>query len=155
MGWGACYHSGIMSRVININNPSKIRSYHRRTIAEILRHLMGKTAVDAEAKDMAATLVYALRGIEESVEQTAKAWEKRGYWMKSERFLRDWMWVRETAVNIEDVIRHEAWDLLPELMADLFSHFSDIELKSMMRKSDSWDGEYARLMAEPPTELPW
>ncbi|MCA9965762.1 MAG: hypothetical protein KC423_16030 [Anaerolineales bacterium] len=144
-----------MSRVININNPSKVRNYHRRTIAEILRHLMGKTAVDAEATDMAATLVYALRGIEESVEQTAKAWEKRGYWMKSERFLRDWMWVRETAVNIEDVIRHEAWDLFPELMADLLSHFSDIELKSMTRKSDTWDGAFAKLMAEPPTELPW
>lgn len=144
-----------MSRVININNPSKIRNYHRRTIAEILRHLMKKAAIDSEAKDMAATLVYALRGIDESVEQTAKAWEKRGYWMKSERFMREWNWVKETAVNIEDVIRHDAWDLLAELLTGLFVHFTDIELKSMTRKSDTWDDAHAKLMAEPPAALPW
>ncbi|MCZ7670177.1 MAG: hypothetical protein M5U34_24895 [Chloroflexi bacterium] len=63
---------------------------------------------------MAATLVYLLREIYEGVEQSAHAWEKRDYWMKAERFLRDWQWTKETAVNIEDVIRNDAWDLLPE-----------------------------------------
>ena len=76
-----------MSRVINVNNPTKIRNQHRRTIAEILRHLIQKPEMDAEARDMAAMLVYLLRGIQEGIEQSATAWEKRGYWMKAERFL--------------------------------------------------------------------
>lgn len=147
--------SDFMSRVINTNNPGKVRNYHRRTIAEILRHLMKKPSIDAEAKDMAATLVYSLRGIKETVETTAAAWEKRGYWMKSERFMREWEWVEETAVNIEDVIRHDAWDLLPELFADLFPHFADMQVKSMTRKPVTWQNAYAKLMAEPPSELPW
>ncbi len=144
-----------MSRVINPNAPAKIRSRNRRSIAEILRHFIQKQAIDDESKDMAATLVYLLREINEGVEKTIQAWEKRDYWMKAERFLREWSWAIEAAANIEDVLRHEAWDLLPELLVDLFPRFADIELKKMMRKASLWQGAYQRLMAEPPSESPY
>ena len=144
-----------MSRVINVNNPTKIRNQHRRTIAEILRHLIQKPEMDAEARDMAAMLVYLLREIQEGVEQSVTAWEKRGYWMKAERFLRDWEWTAVTSANIEDVIRNQAWDLLPELLADLFSQFADVQIKTMTRKPDAWRGAYKKLLAEPPHELPY
>ena len=144
-----------MSRVINTDSPTKRRNRSRRTIAELLRRLSMKATIDNDAKDMAATIVYALREIADGIEQTVSAWEKRDYWMKAERFSRDWDWVRETAVNFEDVLRHEAWDLLPELLADLFPRFADIQIKSMTRKPDTWQGTYVLLMAEPPTELPW
>ncbi|MCP4424050.1 MAG: hypothetical protein GY803_06140, partial [Chloroflexi bacterium] len=116
-----------MSRVINVNNPTKIRNQHRRTIAEILRRLSQKPEIDAEAKDMAAMLVYLLREIKSGVEQSVTAWEKRGYWMKAERFLRQWEWTAESAANIEDVVRNNAFDLLPELLADLFAQFADVQ----------------------------
>jgi hypothetical protein len=89
------------------------------------------------------------------VDQTVQAWEKRDYWMKAERFVRDWDWLEETAVNLEDVIRHDAWDLLPELLSDLFIHFSDIKIKKITRTSSAWQGAYKKLLAEPPSELPW
>lgn len=144
-----------MSRVIHIDSPTKIRNQLRRSIAEILRRLMEKPQIDDEARDMAAALVYLLREIYESVDQSAKAWEKRGYWMKAERFLREWTWIPEIAANIEDVIRHDAWDLLPELLADLFPHFTDIQIKSLTRSPDVWRGAHQKLLAEPPGELPW
>lgn len=144
-----------MSRVINVNSPTKIRNQSRRTIAEILRHLLQKPTIDSETKDMAATITFTLREIHDTVETTIQAWEKRGYWLKAERFLRDWVWVPETAANFEDVIRNDAWDLLPELLADLFPRFSDIEVKTMTRKADAWRGNYQRLLAEPPAESPY
>jgi hypothetical protein len=144
-----------MGRVIRVETPTQVRNRHRRTIAEILRRLMEKSAIDAESKDMAATLVYLLRDIREGVEQSARAWEKRDYWMKAERFLREWEWTAEMAANIEDVIRHDALDLLPELLADLFPYFSDIQVKTMTRQPGEWRGNYAKLMAEPPGKSPW
>jgi hypothetical protein len=144
-----------MSRVINTNSPTKIRNQHRRTIAEILRRLSQKPEIDAEARDMAAMLVYLLREIQAGVEQTVTAWEKRDYWMKAERFLRDWEWTAVSAANIEDVVRNNAWDLLPELLADLFSRFTDIQIKSLTRKPNTWRGAYRKLLAEPPRELPY
>lgn len=144
-----------MSRIIRVENPTTVRNRHLRSIAEILRRLSQKEQMDAEAKDMAAMIVYLLREIDAGVKQSARAWEKRDYWMKAERFMRDWAWTEETAVNIEDVIRNEAWDLMPDLMADLFPHVSDIKIKKMTRKPSLWRGAYKKLMAEPPSELPW
>ncbi|MBP7999297.1 MAG: hypothetical protein KA314_25575 [Chloroflexi bacterium] len=144
-----------MSRVINVNNPTKVRNYARRTIAEILYLLPRKQKFDEEAKDMAAAIVYCLREIEGTVETSAVAWEKRDYWMKAERFMREWEWTKEMAANYEDIIREEAWDLLPELLADLMSHFTDMDVKSFMRKPDAWQGAYKRLLADTPRTTPW
>ena len=144
-----------MSRVINVNSPTKIRNHHRRTIAEILRHLSLKQTFDDEAKDMAAFIVFALQEMYDVSEQSAAAWEKRGYWMKAERFLRDWRWSIEMAANLDDVLRHEAFDLLPELIAGLFPRFADIQLKRMLRKPITWQGAYQKLLATEPRPLPY
>ncbi len=144
-----------MSRIVNLNSPAKVRSQNLRSIAEVLRHLADKTSFDAESKDMAASLVYFLHEINASTEQTAEAWEKRGYWMKAERFLRNWAWSIEMAANLEDVIRNDAWDLLPDLLGQLLTYTADIQVKNMTRSKDTWQGAYERLMAEPPSEIPW
>ncbi len=144
-----------MSRIIHTESPTKIRNQNRRSIAELLRRLSEKKELDNETRDMAAILVYLLREIDAGVEQSATAWEKRGYWMKAERFLREWDWIKESAANLEDVLRNDALDLLPELLADLLPRFADIQLKTMTRKPEMWRGAYAKLMAEPPSDLPW
>ena len=144
-----------MSRIIHSETPTQRRNHHRRTIAEILRRLSQKTKLDEDAKDMAAALVFLLQEIHEGVEQSARAWEKRDYWIKAERFMREWEWTAEMAANLDDVLRHDAVDLLPELLADLFPRFADIQLKKMMRKPALWRGAHDRLMAEAPREPPW
>lgn len=144
-----------MSRIINVNSPSKIRNRNRRSIAEIMRLLIQKPELDDEAKDMAAMLVFLLKEIYDGVEQSAAAWEKRDYWMKAERFMRDWQWTIGMAADMDDVIRHEAWDLVPELLLDMYPRFEDIQIKSMTRKATLWNGAYKRLLAEPAIERPW
>lgn len=142
-----------MSRVINTNSPTKIRNFNRRTIAEILQLLGHKTEFDKESKDMTAAIVYALRNIYDTADTAAQAWEKKGYWMKAERFLRQWEWTKDAAANLEDVVREEAWDLLPQLLMDIFPYFADIEIKSLTRKPDAWQGSYQRLLNDKPQNL--
>lgn len=113
-----------------------------------------KGAVDDEAKDMAATIVFSLRELDELAMKTAQAWEKRDYWIKAERFLRDWRWAAPMAANWEDIIREDAWDLLPELMIELFPHFTDIEIKSLTKKPLEWNGKLQALLALPPNVTP-
>ncbi len=144
-----------MSRVIHVDNPGKRRNAARRSIAEILRYLSRKAQIDDEAKDMAAALVFLLTEIKATVDESAAAWEKRGYWMKVERFVRDYEWIPEAAANLDDVIRHDAWDLLPELLADLSPHFDDIHIKTLTRKPTEWRGAYSRLKAAPPVAAPY
>jgi hypothetical protein len=144
-----------LSRVINTNNPGKIRSRNMRTIAEILRRIGAKAEVDAEARDMFAALVYLLREIHQSTLTTVEAWEKRGYWMKADRFMRDWEWSAEMAANFEDVLRNDAWDLIPRLLGELLPRTADVQVKNMTRSPSAWRGAYRQLLSEPPGELPY
>lgn len=144
-----------MGRVINTNSPTKIRNSNRRLIAEILTRMGQKQQFDDESKDMTAAVVYALRAIYETCMTAALAWEKRDYWIKAERFLSQWEWSNTIAANLEDVIREEAWDLLPQLMMELFPHFSDIEVKSLTKKPVEWQGAYQRLLQDEPKTNPY
>ncbi|MCP4418185.1 MAG: hypothetical protein GY805_16305 [Chloroflexi bacterium] len=144
-----------MSRIVHTNSPTKIRNRNLRSIAEMLRKLMQKPEIDAEAKDMASMITLLLWEIADGVEQSAQAWEKRDYWMKAERFMRDWKWTAKIAADLEDVIRNEAWDLVPELMLDLYPHFADIQLKMMTRKPSLWRGALKKLLADPSREYSW
>lgn len=144
-----------MSRVINTNSPGKVRSQNMRSIAEILRRVGAKSEIDNEAKDMFSALVFLMRDIHDSALTTVEAWEKRGYWMKADRFMRDWEWSAEFASNFEDVIRNDAWDLVPRLMAELIPHTADVQIKNMTRSKSTWQGAYKKLLSEPPKELPY
>ena len=81
-----------MSRVINPDSAGKQRTQLMRTTAEILRRLSQKSEIDAEVKDMVATLVFCFREIDEGIDVSATAWEKRDYWVKAEEFRQRWSW---------------------------------------------------------------
>ncbi len=119
-----------------------------RTLAEILRRLAEKGTVDDEARDMAAAMVFIFRDIDGGINATTDAWEKRDYWVKADRFRLEWEWAAQAAADVEDVIRHDAWDLLPRLAMDLFPHFASIRIKRLTRDPKLWRGAYAQLMAE-------
>jgi hypothetical protein len=137
-----------MSRVINMADPGKLRSQLRRTIAEVLRHLMFKRQFDEEAQDLAAALVLALRGIDESIEVTTAAWEKRDYFLKADRFRMEWEWVKPAAKRLEDIVRQEHWDKLPQELGALAPRFADIRILKMTRDPSVWKSSYRLLLQQ-------
>ena len=64
-----------MARVINTNSPGKRRKAHIRTIAEILRLLAQQKTIDSQSKDMVAAIIFCLRGIDATVEESIVAWK--------------------------------------------------------------------------------
>lgn len=135
-----------MSRVINTASPGKQRDQFRRTIAEMLRHLMFKRSFDEETRDMAAALVLALRGIAETVETTAAAWENRDYYIKADRFRLEWEWVAPTAERLYAIVVAGRWEQLPAELAQLAPRFADIRIAKMTRQPSVWAASYELLM---------
>lgn len=136
-----------MGRVINNNTPGKKRSAMMRTIAEILRRLGQQSGeINDDVRDMTAMIVFCLHEIDESIIDTIKAWEKRGYWQKADKFQLEWMWSEQYALKLEKLIRDEDWNILPEVMMKLFPHFARIEINKMTRNPEDWDGAYERLI---------
>ena len=137
-----------MTRVINTASPGKHRNRLRRTIAEVLRHLMFKRRLDQESKDMAALLVFSLHGIADTVEATVSAWEKRNYFLKADRFRLEWEWVTPAAQRLEKIILNDRWDRLPREMASLAPHFGDIRIDRMTRPPSTWKCSYQLLIQQ-------
>jgi hypothetical protein len=75
-----------------------------------------------EQADLLAYLTLLLERISATVERSASAWEKRGYWVKADRLRLEWAWVGEAHRKAEDTLRkgtsvREALATLTELRA--------------------------------------
>lgn len=138
-----------MGRLVSVNgSPATQRNRLRRTIAEALRALMQKPKMDAEGQDMAATIVFALRGIRESVDQTATAWEKRNYFMKADRFRMEWEWIPRVEQEMAEALLLSDWNKLLPALGELTGRFADVTVAKTTRSKTLWAGAYDRLLEE-------
>lgn len=116
-----------------------------RTVAEMQRRLLQKGAVDGEAEDMLALIVFCLRQIAATVREAAGVWDERGYWKKAADFETEWEWAPETAVRLEAVLTGRAWEQLPEILVILAAKTAGIEVNQFTRKESLWRGCRSRL----------
>lgn len=135
-----------MGRVINTDSPGAQRQRIRRTIAEALRRLMEKDGFDDEARDLAALIVISLRALSDGVDRSAGAWEKRGYYIKADRFRREWEWVDTMADELTALIQNAEWVRLPVVLARLAPRFADIKIRRLTRSPDVWKDCYQRFV---------
>jgi len=139
-----------MARIIQTGDtPAKRRHFHIRSCAEVLRLMAERREFDEECRDMAAFMVYSLRGIHETIEGSAVAWDDRNYWKKAEALRHKWRWTRVAADEIEGYIRAESWYELPHYLVTLVPHFSDVKVSAITRNADLWCGALRSLLKTP------
>jgi hypothetical protein len=85
-----------MSRLIRPDSPSRLRAALLDSVRATLPALDTATT-DAQLQDRLAFILLALRQLQASVEPTAEAWERRGYWVKADQFRRTWAWASAQA----------------------------------------------------------
>ncbi len=87
-----------MSRIIKTDNPSTERNRAIREIVYALNYGLSATLPQDEYKDIALYIVHLLAFVNQTVSITVEAWEKRGYWLKADKFQYEWSWIdREIA----------------------------------------------------------
>lgn len=137
-----------MGRVINPDTLGKRRTHLMRTCAEMLKHLSQKPEIDDDAKDMLSAIVLALREISDGIRESTRAWEKRNYWVKIEKFEQKWDWTDYMATQLERLILNEEWHRLPEMMVKLMPKFADVKVTKFTRKESEWQGSYSQLLEQ-------
>jgi len=141
-----------MSRIVNTGQtPAKRRHAHRRSCAEVLRLLAEKCLTDhfdAEAKDMVAFLVFNLRGIYQTIDESAHAWDEKNYWKKAEALRERWRWSRTAARELEALVLDDDWDAIPIQLIGLTERFQDVTVRSITRNADWWCGALRALRRE-------
>jgi len=134
-----------MSRIINPESAGKERTQLSKAIVLAVRELARQTDVTTEAKDLAAFIAIALKTISEGIDISVAAWEKRGYWVKADRFRMEWLWTGSVADKMKVAIFTDDWGTIAMLMPQIAQKFNKIEVSNNHRLGKPWVGSFERL----------
>jgi hypothetical protein len=136
-----------MSPVINPESAGKERTQLTKAIVIAVRELAKQTEVTNETKDLAAFIALALKSISEGIDISVAAWEKRGYWVKADRFRMEWLWTGQYAEKLKTAVRSEDWGTVAMLSAQIAQKFGKIVVSQNHRLGKPWVGAYRRLIS--------
>jgi hypothetical protein len=134
-----------LSPIINSESAGKERTQLTKAIVLAVRELAKQTDVTNEAKDLASFIALALRNISEGIDVSVAAWEKRGYWVKADRFRMEWMWTGQVADKMKAAIFTDDWGTIAMLIPQIAQKFSKIVVSENHRLGKPWTGAYQQL----------
>jgi hypothetical protein len=134
-----------MSRIINPESAGKERTRLTRTVVLAIRELARQTGLGAESRDLAAYLALSLRAIADTIDISVAAWEKRGYWVKADRFRMDWLWAGQLAEKMRAALLGEDWGSVAVLAAQAAQKLNKVSVSENHRLGKPWVGTWQEL----------
>jgi len=137
-----------LSRLIKTETVGKDRTRLTKSIVLAVRELAKQKDVTPEARDLAAFIALALQTIAEGIDESVAAWEKRGYWVKADRFRMDWLWTGQYARKMKDAVLADDWATIAMLLPQIAQKLGKIQIAENHRLGKPWAGVYKRLKEE-------
>jgi hypothetical protein len=134
-----------MSRIINPETAGKERTQLTRAIVLALRELMKKNTVDEQTQDLVAFISLALTTISESIDSSVAAWEKRGYWIKADRFRMEWAWTESQGSALRKALFADDWATVAQVSAQVMQKLKDVVVPRRNQIGTPWVGAWERL----------
>ena len=134
-----------MARVINLNNVGTERKRLTKSVVIALRELMKQQSPDSSTFDLAAYISLALHAIFKTVDQSVTAWEKRGYWLKADRFRLQWEWAEGESIEMKNALLTEDWATVALVSARVAEKLNAVEVSKRHRLGTPWVGAWDRL----------
>ena len=136
-----------MSRVIQINGVGKERKQLTRATVLALRELAQQTEPNSKSRDLVAFIIISLEQINQTVEDSVLAWEKRGYWIKADRYRLEWSWTLKISKDLRQALHGEDWEKVAQSCVDLALKMNSIKLPKRHTLGTPWDGAWEKLAA--------
>jgi len=134
-----------LSRVINPDSSGKERTKLTKSIVKAIRQLMTQSQPDQNTRDLAAYIVLGLEDIYKSIDISVLAWEKRGYWVKADRFRIDWEWTLQFSKQMREALINEDWAQVALMAAKTAQKFNNVKIAVNNRIGEPWVGAYKNL----------
>ena len=136
-----------MGRVINPESAGKERTQLMRSIVLALRELMQQNSADRRTRDLAAYIALALKAIDETVETSVSAWEKRDYWLKADRYRMEWSWAGRLGENMSKGLMLDDWSAVAQTAAAVAEKVKGTHVPKRHNLGTVWEGAWDRLLA--------
>jgi hypothetical protein len=137
-----------MSRLINPDSAGKQRTHLTKSIVLSIRELARQKDTGTETRDLAAFIACALKTISEGIDASVTAWEKRDYWIKSDKFRMEWAWAGSAAEKMRVAVLAEDWSAVALLSAQIAQKLNKIQVSENHRLGKPWVGAFKQLTAK-------
>lgn len=134
-----------MGRYINPESAGKERNQLCKAVVLSLRELMRQTEPDTHSRDLAAFISIALEKIYQSVESSVGAWEKKGYWVKADRFRLEWEWSHTMGEKMRLAILADDWGTVAMTSAQVTQRLMKVDVPVRHKLGAPWEGAWQRL----------
>ena len=86
--------------------------------------------------------------ISESIDLSVNAWEKRGYWIKADRFRLKWSWTEQLGDQMRQAVIEEDWGRVAEISVKIAHRVKDVNVSQRHRFGKPWVGAWKKLQTE-------
>jgi hypothetical protein len=131
-----------LSRVINPDSAGKERNHLTRAIVLAIRELMKQSQPDQLSRDLAAFIALSLEEIAESIDVSVGAWEKRGYWVKAERFRMEWEWAGRSGREMRKALQTDDWAAVAKTSITVAQKLMKIQIPPRHHLGAPWVGAW-------------
>ena len=131
-----------MGNVIHTEAPSKRREKILRLIATMLKISDLDQVYNDEYKDKVAFIYLSLLELDKTISETVSPWEKRDYWLKADKFRKEWNWVKTVLTAINAKMFNKKWSDIGIEIDYIKSKMTDLEPLKRMSNTKFWDGAY-------------
>jgi len=135
----------ILSRIIKPETAGKDRNRLVKAVAIALRELVKQPDITVETRDIAAFIALALEEIHETIDASVVAWEKRGYWVKADRFRLDWAWTGQNGTKLRHAITEDDWAGVALIVSEIAKRLSGVKIPMQNRSVIPWTGAYRKI----------
>ena len=140
------YRRDSLGRIIKTGSASKDRAWLEKGIVVAIHELVKQTKTDGSTYDLVAFISLSLKAIEETVEESVAAWEKRDYWVKADRYRMEWNWASRLSDELLQALSKEDWGNVAIIIAQVTQKMSKVKVPMKNRIGTPWVGSWARLI---------
>lgn len=134
-----------MGRVINPETAGKERTRLTQAVVLALRELMRQSEPDQQTRDLAAFIALALDEVNSTIDASVGAWEKRGYWIKADRFRMEWDWAGKLSSTMRTALLEENWPVVAMTAAQVTEKLKDVKVPQRHRLGTPWEGAWDQM----------
>lgn len=131
-----------MSKIVHTNKLGTERKRILRGIVVTLNALTKQSSFTEESWDMVAFIALSLRKVDATIEQATVAWEKRGYWIKADRYRLEWEWLSNSQKSLTEAAMEKDIDKAIQSIVVVADHLNNIKVSKNHRMGKPWVGAY-------------
>ncbi|MEN6392453.1 MAG: hypothetical protein ABFD53_01415, partial [Anaerolineaceae bacterium] len=120
----------------------KTRTQLSKFTVMAIRELMKQKQFSENTKDLVAFIVLSLKAISDTIDPSVEAWEKRGYWIKADRFRMEWNWTGAISDELKNALLADDWALVAQLTGKVAEQLSNVKIPIRTKNNTPWVGAW-------------